>query len=60
MSRTSTKVLNLEKFRIQGQSAVTVVKLMMACNDLCLANEALSEWKKKRFKHVEAASDWCS
>ena len=53
MSRTSTKFLNFEKFRIQGQSAVTVVKLMMACNDLSLANEAQSEWEKKDSKMMK-------
>lgn len=31
---------------MRGASAVTVVKLMMACNDMSLANQSLSEWKK--------------
>jgi hypothetical protein len=26
---------------------MTVIKLMMACNDLSLANQSLSEWKKE-------------
>lgn len=46
MSRTSTKFIDFQKLRNQGQSAITVVKLMMACNDLSLANEALSVWKE--------------
>ena len=32
----------------RGQSAATVVKLMMACNDLSLANQALADWKKEQ------------
>lgn len=31
----------------QGGSANTIIKLMMACNDLSLANQSLSEWKKE-------------
>lgn len=31
----------------QGGSANTVIKLMMACNDLSLANQSLSEWKSE-------------
>lgn len=53
MSRTSTKFLNFENLRNQGQCAVTVVKLMMACNDLSLANEALSGWKEKDSKMMK-------
>jgi hypothetical protein len=32
----------------RGASAITVIKLMMACNDLSLANQALAEWKKEQ------------
>jgi hypothetical protein len=53
MSRTSTKFFDLQKLRNQGQSAVAVVKLMMACNDLSLANEALSGWKEKNSKMMK-------
>lgn len=31
---------------MRGPSAATVVKLMMACNDMSLANQSLTEWKK--------------
>ncbi len=34
--------------RAHGKSAATVIKLMMACNDLSLANQALTEWKKEQ------------
>ena len=53
MSRTSTKFLNFENLRNQGQCAVTVVKLMMACNDLSLANKALSGWKENDSKKMK-------
>jgi len=45
--------LNFENLRNQGQCAVTVAKLMMACNDLSLANEALSGWKEKDSKMMK-------
>jgi hypothetical protein len=31
----------------RGKSSTTLVKLMMACNDLTLANDALGMWKKE-------------
>ena len=48
MSRTSTKYISFETLEMRGPSAVTVVKLMMACNDMSLANQALTEWKKEQ------------
>jgi len=53
MSRTSTIFFDFQKLRNQGKSAITVVKLMMACNDLSLANESLSEWKEKDLKMMK-------
>jgi hypothetical protein len=53
MSSTSTKFLNFEKLQSQGQSAVTVIKLMMVCNDLSLADEALSRWQKEKTKMMK-------
>lgn len=44
MSRTHTKVINYQNLQARGNSAVLIVKLMMSCNDLQLANEALSQW----------------
>lgn len=46
MSRTSTKNINFETLKMRGPNAVTVVKLMMACNDMSLSNQALTKWKK--------------
>ncbi|MCX7143738.1 MAG: hypothetical protein NT123_22380 [Proteobacteria bacterium] len=48
MTRTITRTVNFEQLESRGQSAATVIKLMMACNDLQLANESLSEWKKEQ------------
>ena len=44
---------------MRGPSAVTIIKLMMACNDMSLANQALTDWKKaqplmKRSRQVGA------
>ncbi len=44
---TSTRYLNFQTLKTRGQSAVTVVKLMMAFNDLTVANQALGYWKKE-------------
>lgn len=53
MSRTSTKFIDFRKMQNQGQSAIKVIKLMMACNDLSLADEALSGWKEKDSKMMK-------
>jgi hypothetical protein len=45
VARTTTRYLSFEKLQARGDSANTVIKLMMACNDLSLANQSLSEWK---------------
>jgi hypothetical protein len=47
MTRTCTRFLNFETLHARGQSAVIIVKLMMACNDLTLTNQALDDWKKE-------------
>jgi hypothetical protein len=48
MAWTSTRFLSFDTLHTHGQAADTVVKLMMACNDLSLANQALSDWKKEQ------------
>lgn len=48
MSRTTTKYFSFETLERRGPSAVAVVKLMMACNDMSLANQALYEWKEEQ------------
>lgn len=47
MARTETLPLAFDTLRIRGKSAVTVVKLMMACNDLTVTNQALADWKQE-------------
>ena len=46
MSRTRTKYVNFQTLQERGSSANTVIKLMMASNDLFLANQSLADWKK--------------
>lgn len=58
MARTTTKFLSFETLQARECSA-TVIKLMMACNDLSLANQSLSEWKKelpseRKFRQIGA------
>lgn len=48
MPRTQTLYVDFQTLEARGDSAATIVKLMMACNDLQLANEALSEWKREQ------------
>ena len=50
MSRTLTRYVNFQTLRGRGKNATTIVKLMMACNDLSLANQALDDWKKQQPK----------
>ena len=44
---TGTRFVNFETLKIRGQTAGTVVKLMMACNDLTITNQALGDWKQE-------------
>lgn len=45
MVMTLTRFVKFETLEIRGPSAVTVVKLMIACNDLTVTNQALNDWK---------------
>ncbi|OHC75224.1 MAG: hypothetical protein A3G18_06595 [Rhodospirillales bacterium RIFCSPLOWO2_12_FULL_58_28] len=51
MTRTTTRYVDFQRLAQQGKSASTVIKLMMACNDMQIANEALAEWKKEQPRH---------
>jgi hypothetical protein len=42
---TSLRQVHFDRLKNKGPDAAIVIKLMMACNDLSLANQALSEWK---------------
>ncbi|MCA3416716.1 MAG: hypothetical protein INF84_19130 [Roseomonas sp.] len=48
MSRTTTIMSDYQKMAQQPDAASIILKLMMACNDMQTANEALSYWKEKR------------
>jgi hypothetical protein len=48
MNRTSTRVIDYQRLLDGGRAATIVVKLMMACNDMQLANEALSSWTQEQ------------
>lgn len=47
MTKTTTRYVNFQTLQARGPSANTVIKLMMACNDLSLANQSLSNWKNE-------------
>jgi hypothetical protein len=56
MRRTTSRPVSVATLALRGSSAATVVALMMACNDLSLANEALGHWKKKRRSDRQASA----
>ena len=47
MPRTLTRYISFDTLRMRGRSAVTVVKLMMASNDISLTNQMLGQWKEE-------------
>lgn len=49
--RTITRFVDFQWLATQGDAGIIVIKLMMACNDMQLANEALSEWKEDQPPH---------
>ena len=48
MSRTVTRCIDFQTLKARGPRGATVIKLMMACNDLSLANQGLTEWKEEQ------------
>jgi hypothetical protein len=40
--------VDLQRLQVTSASAAIVLKLMMVCNDMQLANEALADWKKEQ------------
>ncbi|MBN1291276.1 MAG: hypothetical protein JXB48_05490 [Candidatus Latescibacteria bacterium] len=48
MTATKTKIVSFDDLCRRESTAPIVVKLMMACNDLSLANEALLHWKEEQ------------
>ena len=50
MSCTTTIMYDFQKMALMPDAASTILRMMMACNDMQTANEALSYWKEK---HVQ-------
>ena len=48
MTRSTTRVVDFRTLAARGPSAATVIRLMMACNDLSLANQGLTAWKDEQ------------
>jgi hypothetical protein len=48
MTRSTTRVVDFRTLAARGPSAATVIRLMMACNDLSLANQGLTDWKEEQ------------
>ena len=46
MSRSHTRYIDFRDLNNRGVTAATVIKLMMVCNDLSFANQALADWKE--------------
>ncbi|HHT9124941.1 MAG TPA: hypothetical protein ACFYD6_03885 [Candidatus Brocadiia bacterium] len=56
MSQTQTIYINLQRLRSCGDTASIIIRLMMACNDISLANQCLSKFKEDQpsiRKHVQ-------
>ena len=51
MARSSTIRIDFEKLARRGPSAAVVVRLMMACNDMSLADQSLARWMKNPPRH---------
>ena len=51
MRRTVSRYLDFETLLSRGEPAAIVLKLMMACNDLTYANQALADWKQDQQPH---------
>ena len=48
MAGTSTRIVDFNNLATRGPEAAAVVKLMMACNDMTIANLSLSDWKREQ------------
>jgi len=46
MPGTSTRFMSFERLAAKGADGEVIVKLMMACNDMTIANLALTDWKQ--------------
>ena len=48
MSRTQTIFVDLQRLSSCGESASVIIRLMMACNDISLANQGLARYKEEQ------------
>ncbi len=56
MSRTQTHFVDLSRLLFQKEKASLIIRLMMACNDISLANQCLAKYKKdqgRMRKHIQ-------
>src|SRR6266436_2097753 len=52
MAGTRTLFVNIQKLERQGADAGIILRLMMACNDLTLANQALGRYGEDRTEYI--------
>jgi hypothetical protein len=57
MGRNTTRYIDFSLLKVRLPSSATVVKLMMACNDMSLANQSLGKWKGE-FEVTREARSW--
>jgi hypothetical protein len=50
---TTTRFIKWERLERGGKEATLIVRLMMACNDLSVANEAMSVWQDDKSNRTE-------
>jgi hypothetical protein len=50
MCSTKTRLLDFDRIKLKGEDAHIVIKLMMACNDMSLANNSLTLWRSDTYK----------
>jgi len=48
MTGTATLIVDFERLASRGADGAVVAKLMMACNDMTIANLSLSDWKEEQ------------
>lgn len=55
MNQTRTTIVNLKKLNASGEHGILIIRLMMACNDIALANQCLEVFKEEKAgirKHI--------
>jgi hypothetical protein len=52
MCSTKTRLLDFDRIKLKGEDAHIVIKLMMACNDMSLANNSITLWRSDTYKEL--------